>query len=153
MASGYDLLRDKFQTVQWHKLVWNSWCVPKHQFMGWFIAREALMLKDKLYALGIAADDLCLLCGAGIESHSHLFQTCPYSRKVLSLFDSLAGTTTPDDLLSWIAARKFSDLKTGVLLCAAMALYYHIWMQRNRVRIEGILLRPEILKEVIMKES
>ncbi|XP_074297355.1 uncharacterized protein LOC141628067 [Silene latifolia] len=153
MASGYDLFRDKFQTVHWHKMVWNSWCILKHQFMGWFISREALMLKDKLYTLGIAADDLCLLCVAGTESHSHLFQSCPYSRKVLSLFDSLVGTVDPDEsLLSWIAARKFLDLKTGVLLCAAMALYYHLWMHRNRARIEGILLRPGILRDVIMKE-
>ncbi|XP_074265814.1 uncharacterized protein LOC141588260 [Silene latifolia] len=139
MESGYDLLRDKFQTVQWHRMVWNRW--------------EALMLKDKLFALGIAADDLCLLCGAGTESHYHLFQSCPYSRKVLGLFDNLTGTSYLDaNLLSWIEARKFSDLKTGVLLCAAMALYYHLWLQRNIARIEGSILKPELLRDIITKE-
>ncbi|XP_074304280.1 uncharacterized protein LOC141638992 [Silene latifolia] len=74
ISSGYHWLRQKHTTVIWHRPVWNSWCIPKHNFINWLIAREALHLKDKLYHLGIIQDDLCLLCGAAAETHVHLFQ-------------------------------------------------------------------------------
>ncbi|XP_074301052.1 uncharacterized protein LOC141632401 [Silene latifolia] len=47
----------------------HGWCIPKHQFIGWLIARESLQLKDTLLALGIVPDATCLLCGEAEESH------------------------------------------------------------------------------------
>ncbi|XP_074301626.1 uncharacterized protein LOC141633028 [Silene latifolia] len=153
LDSGYNLLRDKFQTVVCHKMVWNNWCMPKHQFIGWLVAREALMLKDKLFSLGLSSDDICILCGTGSENHLHLFQACPYSKRVLELLARLAGVPVPDsNLLMWVEAGQFSHLKKGILLCAAMATFYHLWMQRNRARVEGSLLRPELLRDLITKE-
>ncbi|XP_074298750.1 uncharacterized protein LOC141629679 [Silene latifolia] len=123
--SGYELLRNKFQVVQWDKYVWSDWNVPKHSFVGWLIAREALQVKAKLFALGISQNDQCLLCGTGGETHEHLFQQCPYSQRILRVLAD--------------------DFQVVLSIGTLFAAFYSIWMHRNRVHVEGSLLRPEIL--------
>ncbi|XP_074278502.1 uncharacterized protein LOC141602090 [Silene latifolia] len=153
LRSGYDLIRHKFQNVPWHKQIWNFWSLPKHQFIGWLIAREALMLKDKLFSLGIAPDDDCLLCGKGRESHTHLFQTCEYSRRLLDEVSKVLRITLPvSNPLRRIADGQFSQVQKGVILSAISATFYHIWLQRNKARVDGVIQRPEILRDLIQKE-
>ncbi|XP_074305227.1 uncharacterized protein LOC141640275 [Silene latifolia] len=55
-TSGYCWIRQPQPVVLWDKTVWNSWCIPKHSFINWLIAREALLLKDKLLQIGDASD-------------------------------------------------------------------------------------------------
>ncbi|XP_074293258.1 uncharacterized protein LOC141620232 [Silene latifolia] len=152
IQSGYELLRQKFQTVTWHKQIWNTWCIPKHQFIAWLVAREALLLKERLLSLGIAADADCLLCGTGIENHIHLFQTCEYARKIFDELGQLLDVALPTtDLVYLIASGQHSKLKKGVLLCAVLAAQYHIWIQRNQARVAGCILRPTLVVSQIMK--
>ncbi|XP_074288473.1 uncharacterized protein LOC141613628 [Silene latifolia] len=152
VQSGYDLLRQKFQTVSWHKQVWNPWCIPKHQFIAWLVAREALLLKERLLSLGIAVDADCLLCGKGIENHVHLFQTCEYARKIYTELGTLLDVALPaTDLISLIGSGQHSKLKKGILLCAVIAAQYHIWIQRNQARVADCILRPNLVVSQIMK--
>ncbi|XP_074321344.1 uncharacterized protein LOC141657859 [Silene latifolia] len=152
IQSGYELLRLKFQTVTWHKQIWNPWCIPKRQFIAWLVAREALLLKERLLTLGVANDADCLLCGRGIENHIHLFQTCEYARKIFDELGKLLGVSLPaTDLLQLIEHEQHSQLKKGVLLCAVLAAYYHIWLQRNQTRVDGCVLRPTLVISQIMK--
>ncbi|XP_074265700.1 uncharacterized protein LOC141588144 [Silene latifolia] len=153
LSSGYDLIRHKFQNVPWHKQIWNSWSLPKHQFIGWLIAREALMLKDKLFSLGIVPDDDCLLCGKGGESHTHLFQNCEYSRRLLDEVSKVLRIALPiSNPLQRITDGQFSQVLKGVILSAISATFYHIWLQRNKARVDGVLQRPEFLRDLILKE-
>ncbi|XP_074263657.1 uncharacterized protein LOC141586354 [Silene latifolia] len=153
LRSGYGLIRHKFQNMPWHKQIWNSWSLPTHQFIGWIIAREALMLNDKLFSLGIAPDDDCLLCGKGGESHTHLFQTCEYSRRLLDEVSKVLRITLPvSNPLQRIADGQFSQVQKGVILSAISATFYHIWLQRNKARVDGVIQRPEILRDLIQKE-
>ncbi|XP_074318496.1 uncharacterized protein LOC141655309 [Silene latifolia] len=148
VSSGYELLRKKYPPVQWHKYIWHSWSVPKHIFIGWLITREALQVKEKLYALGISPDDLCLLCGREVESHHHLFHQCVYSRGILEGMARLCNVNIPtDDILQWIWHQHWSKIKNGILCCAFLACYYQIWMQRHQVRHESCLLRPAVMLE------
>ncbi|XP_074265578.1 uncharacterized protein LOC141588017 [Silene latifolia] len=153
VRSGYDLIRLKFQEVQWHRYLWCSWCYPKPQFIGWLIAREALKLKDRLYALGIFSDATCLLCGLEDENHSHLFLKCEYSRRILTIMAGLCQVVIPDtNLFLWINGHHASSLQKKVLMSVELATFYHIWMQRNKDRIDDVVLRPEILCCQIRKE-
>ncbi|XP_074278662.1 uncharacterized protein LOC141602257 [Silene latifolia] len=152
--SGYELLRQKYQEVHWHKYVWNNWVIPKHQFVGWLIAREALQLKDRLFTLGIASDDICLLCGAAAEDFEHLFQTCSYSSKIMYEVARLCEFTSPPrNVVHWVGDCKLSQLKEGMFLCIIHAAHYHIWIQRNKARVDGCLLRPEAVLKLIKKDS
>ncbi|XP_074266301.1 uncharacterized protein LOC141588773 [Silene latifolia] len=135
LRSGYELIRQKFQHVHWHKQIWNSWCIPKHQFIGWLIAREALMLK-------------------GRDNHTHLFQTCEYSRRLLDDLAKMLRVNFPvSNPLQGIAAGHYSPLKKGVILSAISVTFYHIWLQRKNARVDGVLLRPECVRELIKKDT
>ncbi|XP_074314946.1 uncharacterized protein LOC141651122 [Silene latifolia] len=121
--------------------------------MGWLIARNVMLLKDKLFALHIAEDDTCLLCWNASETHEHLFHSCEYSRQVYGELARRCGISLPvGNALLWLGSCQVSKLKKGVLLCAFMAAQYHLWMQRNKARIEGCLIRPEILGSLIFQE-
>ncbi|XP_074265486.1 uncharacterized protein LOC141587920 [Silene latifolia] len=153
VGEGYEMPRPKFQPVQWSKQVWNNWCIPKHQFVGWLIARQALQLKEKLFALGITADDTCILCGSDSETAVHLFQKCRYSSKIMDLLAQMGGFVLPQgDLLNWLGQMQGSALRKGILLCLVQAIYCQIWIQRNKARIEGCILRPEIAFKLVIRE-
>ncbi|XP_074293376.1 uncharacterized protein LOC141620390 [Silene latifolia] len=153
VSIGYDLVRLKFQDVHWPNYLWCSWSIPKHQFIGWLIAREALKLKDKLYALGISADATCLLCGLEDKSHSHLFLKCEYSRRILNDMAGLCHVVIPDsNLFLWIEGLHASSLQKKVIMCVILVTLYHIWMQRNKARVDASMLRPELLRDQIRKE-
>ncbi|XP_074297381.1 uncharacterized protein LOC141628099 [Silene latifolia] len=146
VRSGYEVIRRNFQRVNWYKQVWNRWCLPKHQFIGWLIAREALQMKAKLYSFGCCSDALCLLCGAEDETHCHVLQKCEYSIKVLSGVAHLYGLQVPAmNAVAWIYARQFTKMQKGVIGSAFMAAHYAIWMQRNKVRGDLCLMKPEIV--------
>ncbi|XP_074305652.1 uncharacterized protein LOC141640872 [Silene latifolia] len=151
--SGYELIRQKFQEVQWHKHLWNIWCVPKNQFIGWLIAREALQLKDKLFALAISPDASCLLCGEADESHLHLFLNCTYSKRIMTDMACIFQVSWPSsNLIHWVGRWQGSSLQKKILMCMVLASFYHIWMQRNKVCVDAFLLRPECVLVQIKKE-
>ncbi|XP_074296977.1 uncharacterized protein LOC141627646 [Silene latifolia] len=122
-------------------------------FIGWLIAREALKLKDKLYALGNSTDATCLLCGMEDESHSHLFLKCEYNMRILNDIAGLCHVVFPDsNLFIWIEGWQASSLQKNAMMCVVLATLYHIWMQRNKVRVDAALLRPELVRDQIRKE-
>ncbi|XP_074277645.1 uncharacterized protein LOC141601276 [Silene latifolia] len=119
----------------------------------WLIVREALQLKEKLFALGIATDEYCLLCGREPETHGHLFQDCDYSMRVFSEIGKMCSLSFPtSDHMQWVGTGQGSQLQKGVLMCIVMATYYHIWMQRIKARVEGCILRPEPVSIQIRRE-
>ncbi|XP_074305806.1 uncharacterized protein LOC141641028 [Silene latifolia] len=153
VSSGYDLLRKKFLVVFWHAYVWNGWCLPKHQFMGWLIAREVMLLKNRLHRLGVGIDVSCLICGAAAETHTHLFMECSYSKLIFEEMARLCGINIPStNYIQWIGLSQVSALKKGVILCFLLATQYRIWMQRNRARVDGCIIRPEVLCQMIKRE-
>ncbi|XP_074270930.1 uncharacterized protein LOC141594840 [Silene latifolia] len=144
VSSGYQWIRQKHPTVTWNKMIWNSWCISKHSFSSWLIAREALQLKDKLFMLGIIPDDICFLCGSAPENHQHLFTQCCYTRKLVTMLSLKLYICLPvANLLVWMQTKPWAKIKKRVTLVWIQALYYTIWHQRNKDRLEGVVQRPE----------
>ncbi|XP_074297069.1 uncharacterized protein LOC141627745 [Silene latifolia] len=144
VSSGYQWIRPKYPTVTWDKMVWNSWCIAKHSFISWLLAREALQLKDKLLLLGILPDDRCFLCGIASETHQHLFIQCCYTRKMVALISQKLHIGLPvTNLFVWLQTKPWARIKKMVTLVWIQALYYSIWHQRNKARIEGVVQQPE----------
>ncbi|XP_074289279.1 uncharacterized protein LOC141614432 [Silene latifolia] len=144
VSSGYQWIRQKYPTVTWNKMIWNPWCISKHSFVSWIIAREALQLKDKLFLLGIIPDDTCFLCGSAAENHQHMFTQCCYTRKLISLLSLKLNIGLPvANLLVWMQTKPWAKIKKQVTLVWIQALYYTIWHQRNKARLEGVVQRPE----------
>ncbi|XP_074314216.1 uncharacterized protein LOC141649424 [Silene latifolia] len=74
-ASCYQWLKGHNPQINWRKVVWNGWSLPKHNFMGWIWAHEAMLTNNKLFLYGVTDDNSCQLCGVGSETQEHLIGT------------------------------------------------------------------------------
>ncbi|XP_074314051.1 uncharacterized protein LOC141649255 [Silene latifolia] len=118
--------------------------IPKHSFIAWIIANEALMLKHKLFKLHISTDDLCCICLSQTETHIHLFSECIYSHQILQLLGTwLIADFSCHSILVSIANKRWSKLRKQVCTITILAAWYQIWNQRNEARLNGQVQRVE----------
>ncbi|XP_074316439.1 uncharacterized protein LOC141652742 [Silene latifolia] len=117
--------------------------MPKHTSINWLIARKALRLKDKLFQLGISQDVVCLVCGVDAETHIHLFHQCHYIRKILRKISVKLNIRFPSTaIFPWIHSKPWSKIKKKVIIAWIQAAYYMVWIQRNKVLVDGALAHP-----------
>ncbi|XP_074299556.1 uncharacterized protein LOC141630683 [Silene latifolia] len=139
----YEWLRNVSPLAYWSKVVWNSWALPKHQFMGWLVAHEALNTVDKLLTYGMDVDACCLLCGQDNESLAPLFFACQYSRRVMMAMQQVTGCSFPLAVdLMWWANRGGTVVQRGVQIALFLGALYSIWFQRNKCRNDMVLMHP-----------
>ncbi|XP_074283734.1 uncharacterized protein LOC141608268 [Silene latifolia] len=139
----YEWLRNASPPVCWSKVVWNSWAFPKHQFMGWLVAHEAMNTVDKLITYGMDVDACCTLCGQADESLAHLFFDCQYSRRVMQAMQQITGCSFPMTVdLMWWANRGGTAVQRGVHIALFLGALYAIWFQRNKCRNDMVLMHP-----------
>ncbi|KAL1223760.1 hypothetical protein V5N11_020313 [Cardamine amara subsp. amara] len=53
--------------------------VPRFSFATWLALRNRLPTRDRLRGWGMDVPSSCLLCSNGLETHDHLFFSCPFS--------------------------------------------------------------------------
>ncbi|XP_074283457.1 uncharacterized protein LOC141608004 [Silene latifolia] len=147
----YEWLRNTSPPVCWNKVVWTKWVLPKHQFMGWLVGHEALNIVDKLISYGMDVDAGCLLCGQANESLNHLYFACQYSRRVLLSLQQNTGCSFPLVIdLDWWSSRGGTNVQRGVQIALFWGAIYSIWYQRNKCRIDAVLVHPnQIALQVI----
>ncbi|XP_074289194.1 uncharacterized protein LOC141614340 [Silene latifolia] len=147
ISLGYKWLLPFTENVGWYAWQLNSWMLPKHGFISWIIAHQRLLTQDRLINMNIAQQNRCYLCDLTSEDHEHLFFQCDYSSRCSSLVSQWCSFTLPDmDCISWWIALRLRTLTQkkviGVILASLM---YHIWMARNKSRIEHVMIRPEMV--------
>ncbi|XP_074289246.1 uncharacterized protein LOC141614400 [Silene latifolia] len=102
-----------------------------------------MRLKVKLFQLGISQDAMCLVCGVADETHMHLFHQCHYIRKILGMISvKLSIRLPPTVILPWVHSKPWSKIKKKVLIAWIQAAYYMVWIQRNKVLVDGALAHP-----------
>ncbi|XP_074314979.1 uncharacterized protein LOC141651155 [Silene latifolia] len=139
----YEWLRDVRTKVEWHNAIWDSWNLPKHRFMGWLIAHRSLHTNSKLKSFGMDVDGLCFLCGQTEETQDHLFFECAYSSRVIAELKEVSGLTLPvRDALNWCNQNTGIKTKRKVRNAMVLSTMYQIWQQRNKCRIEQLVIRP-----------
>ncbi|XP_074288731.1 uncharacterized protein LOC141613887 [Silene latifolia] len=145
VGSGYAWLQGMHPPVQWHKEIWDGWCVLKHSIIGWLIKQQALNTKQKLFQLRLCDNDVCIICGAATESREHLFEDCQYVLRIIEQLEQWMhlSMTGQNALLS--------KLQKKVARMAKLACWYTIWLERNRGRLEHRITRPEILVQDIQR--
>ncbi|XP_074277626.1 uncharacterized protein LOC141601261 [Silene latifolia] len=95
IQSGYEWLKHHPAIAPWFSFTWVKEAVPRHNFIGWLIANERLLTRDRLHRIGITSDISCVLCENAQESHDHLFFKCIYSRRCLDLVATNLGCNLP----------------------------------------------------------
>ncbi|XP_074301309.1 uncharacterized protein LOC141632686 [Silene latifolia] len=133
--------------VNWDPFVWVKEALPKHSFIGWLVMHECLLTRDSLNKMGIILDDICILCDAAPESHSHLFFNCMFSQRCLHLLSQRLGCHLPRQswIVWWLSMKFQSQSLRNSITAHLLALIYSIWWCRNKCRLDGYLLRPEIV--------
>ncbi|XP_074271364.1 uncharacterized protein LOC141595297 [Silene latifolia] len=139
---GYTWIQDQHPPVSWYSDVWDRWNIPKHAFIAWLVSHKALNTREKLYAYGICDSQDCVLCEAGIETHSHPFEDCLYSKQILGQIENWLQFKLYSD-------RRCSQLQQHVCRMAKLACWYSIWMERNKCRMDLQLTLPRnIVKDL-----
>ncbi|KAL9230930.1 hypothetical protein vseg_006218 [Gypsophila vaccaria] len=152
-AGWYDWLSGAGQQVPWARVVWSKWVTPKHQFIGWLLAHNALRTKDKLINIGLDIDHKCYMCDQNTETAKHLFLACQYSKKLVTELRTRVQIPLPDtEVLSWCIRNSGSQIQQGVQAALAMSAVYQVWRQRNQAKHEKKVMRPHKIAEQIYKE-
>ncbi|XP_074313864.1 uncharacterized protein LOC141649062 [Silene latifolia] len=152
-AGCYEWLRGTQPTVEWSKAIWDNWSLPKHRFLGWLIAHNSLHTNSRLMRFGMDVDGQCVLCGLAEETQQHLFFACDYSRRVLQAVMDCTGLKLPeDDILHWCVHSSGMKVQRGVKVALVMTSLYQVWQQRNKCRVEQVLMRPRCLAQWISED-
>jgi hypothetical protein len=146
-AETWDKLRVKYPIVDWYNIVWFASAIPRHSFFLWLAFHKAISPREKMCGWGFEGDSLFLFCRASIESQSHLFFECSFSRRIWSsLMNDCSVSYYPskwDEVAIWsITAMKGSTLESSIWKLCFGAAVYHLWLQRNAL-IHEITPRTE----------
>ncbi|XP_074290327.1 uncharacterized protein LOC141617057 [Silene latifolia] len=145
-AGCYAWFRGTRPRVHWVKAVWNGWALPKHQFLGWLVAHEALNIAARLARFGVDIEDKCSLCGLVSETIEHLFCDCLYSRRIVRELNKKTAWVFPvREVMTWCVHRTGTVLQRGIQIAMMLGLLYQVWQQRNKGKIENVLICPEVV--------
>ncbi|XP_039035162.1 uncharacterized protein LOC120171541 [Hibiscus syriacus] len=97
---------------------------------------DRLPTKDRLARFGLVVDNVCGLCGTGMESRDHLFADCSYAKdvwsSVLTACDISHVFHSWDELFHWLLANlKGKSARVCILKLAWTGYLYFIWRERN----------------------
>ncbi|XP_074304582.1 uncharacterized protein LOC141639327 [Silene latifolia] len=153
IRSGYEWLRPKHALQSWKNFVWNKWNYPKHAMISWITMNNGLKVKDKLYPIGCCPDNRCCICDTAVETQSHLFFECLYSRQIIAAVETWCGfkvDVSMSALPNGIGPKP--ALKQDVHSLIWTACLYFIWTQRNNARINLQLIGPDNVAVTIREE-
>ncbi|CAM8935518.1 unnamed protein product [Rhodiola kirilowii] len=66
----YNTLSAPCESVDWHKMVWNSFNAPRDSFHAWVAVQNKLLTRDRLGQWGILGSSSCVLCGTEEDANS-----------------------------------------------------------------------------------
>ncbi|XP_074277853.1 uncharacterized protein LOC141601464 [Silene latifolia] len=150
-ALGYKWLQAQDAVCEWYPWILNTWVVPKHGFISWLMGHNRLLTQDRLMNMQIIQSNLCYLCGLQQENHTHLFFKCEYSRRCCRMVSDWCAEMLPDEeCIRWWCNKRYRSLSKKKLVGVILAgLIYHLWMARNKCRVDQAVLRPEQLVKFV----
>jgi hypothetical protein len=136
----YDYFCPRATKVLWKTLVWNSFTPPKYSFTLWLAIGNKLLTRDRLHFL--VEDTLCPLCCSGVESHHHLFFSCPFVHSVwtatLAWLGIRRSMSTLASALKWLKKEaRGTRIGTKAKKVALACMVHCIWRVCNQTVFEG----------------
>lgn len=133
-ASALKHIKPDPPSVPWFKLVWFPQNIPRMSFILWLAIRGRLSTTDRFHAPN--ASTTCILCSSYMESHSHLFFDCDFSRSVWSHLMNMCGSPWNGSdwfsFIDWAAIHwKGTSLPIKVKKLCLGGAVYAIWRERN----------------------
>ncbi|XP_062119109.1 uncharacterized protein LOC133832841 [Humulus lupulus] len=120
-------------------MVWNKLIMAKHRFIYWQFFNSQFLTRDHLSRFISIISSLCPVCDLALESHSHLFLDCLFSRRLFGEISSWLGIfkwpSSQVELQEWCFSAT-RDLKHQILNVFYAAALYFIWKNRNNCIFE-----------------
>ena len=131
----WDHLREHFPKVPWYNIVWAHGGIPRQNFIMWLAVHNRLATHDRIfkYTPGPLA---CVLCHSNMETHDHLFFSCPFSSFIWQDLMAQCGLTwngtSWNDNVQWMAQHLKGKNPEHVIpiFCMRVAVY-GLWKERN----------------------
>lgn len=141
ISSLSEQLRLKFPINDWNHIVWFPSYIPKCSLIAWIAIQNRLSTEDRLVLFGVKTSSNCSFC-PGEETHDHLFFNCPFTRQVwVTVSLKSQFTWQPQSLstlVTLISTMKGRGLKNILAKLTFIVTLYHIWLERNRRKFQGL---------------
>ena len=143
----WKVMKVSLPKVIWYDHVWFSQCVPRHSFILWMAVKGRLKTQDRISRWLNVQDMSCPFCKQCKDSHSHLFFTCVFARR---LWERLKQMARVDDIsniwpqiVSFMANMPANNSIWSVIQRLVWgASVYFLWQERN-IRLFGGYGRTE----------
>jgi len=158
VKSGYNTLKiwqtqqtnypstSSVETLIWKK-IWSLHTIPRHKVLLWRILNNSLPVRSALSKRGIQCYPLCPRCHSKIETITHLFMTCPISKRVwfgsnLSInFDNFPNP----NFTNWLCEAILH--KDECIIIQIAAIICNLWHARNLSIFEDqMILEMDIIQ-------
>lgn len=133
-GSVYTYLKGEVANQPWTKIVWNSYGIPRHNFLTWLLMLNRCPTKDRLVGWGLQVDPVSVLCNSGPEARDHLFFECSFSFQDWERMATRCGfqpTGSWEDTITRLQQLRGDKTKRRLTLLVWQAVLYSIWRERN----------------------
>ncbi|XP_039007590.1 uncharacterized protein LOC120135392 [Hibiscus syriacus] len=127
------------------KWIWDNIRVRREKFslISWMAILDRLPTKDRFVRFGLVIDNVCVVCGSGMESQDHLFAKCSYAKEVRGAVLISCGlryeSYSWDERFSWLIENlKGKSLRVRILKLAWTGFLYFIREERNHRHFRGL---------------
>ncbi|KAL0401482.1 UNVERIFIED_CONTAM: hypothetical protein Slati_4178100 [Sesamum latifolium] len=141
-SSAYNFFNYSTEKVAWFALLHDPLKIPRNQFILWLAILDKLSTGVKVW-LNTFPSSCCLCNSAALETRSHLFFECSFSRCCLHILRGRVKFLWPfvnwNSGIKWAMARYRGKHLISTAYRATLAfLVYHIWKERNSRRFSNI---------------
>jgi hypothetical protein len=145
-----------FSSIDFHS-IWRCPAEPKMRFFGWLILHQKTLTAQNLLRRHWPCNWICSLCGEAFEDTNHLFNVCPFFRKVWLMvcqWQNIPGAQPADDTATWWAdlnqlhPKPFKFRVKGSLL----ATWWNVWLERNRRIFQNISYTEDRVARIVKEE-
>ncbi|KAL2249911.1 UNVERIFIED_CONTAM: hypothetical protein Sindi_2464800 [Sesamum indicum] len=151
----YHLFDPPGPKVGWSLLLSGPLKIPRHMFILWLAIQEKLATTDKQWLSHLEG---CVLCNEDdLETHTHLFFQCHYSRRCLTAIRQTIRFLWPNKEwkldIEWASRKWRGKHIINMTLLALLGSYvYHIWRERNLRRFKHTARTPVTLTSLIIED-
>lgn len=162
-SSAYKLQFVGMSTSMTAENVWKTKAPPRCKFFTWLMLQNRVWTAVRLLIREWPNDYFCPLCIRNLETVSHLFQDCCYSR---SIWDKVGQWMQTEGLkpANWMQTENLSqwyvDLgnsgqrtKRDGLRSMIILTLWEIWKERNRRIFSKVTMAPDQLFRAIQDEA
>ena len=140
-------IKNSYPEVIWYNHVWFNQCVPRHSFILWMAIKGRLKTQDRISRWLNIQDMSCPFCKLCKDSHSHLFFSCVFSKRLWERLKGMAKLSHVSNswaqvISSVVNIQAKNTIWSVIQRLMLGATVYFIWQERN-MRLFGSYGRTE----------